>query len=207
MNNHAPFQSGRIGGLRVIDMSIISFDENDRVMMFIDLRNMTKSVSKDSKYSRIDFVSLVRCLKGPRKLVAAYVFDSKGAIDATDTSKRFHDYLRYKGFRVIARDSYDLEQNTQKEVDVAMAVQMVVHAFKDNYDVAIVVSGDRDFIPAIQEVQSAGKRVEVAAFKTSVADEMERQSDVFHNLDSEPILSLMNPAEMTETTETVQEAI
>lgn len=176
-------------------MSIISFDEEDRVMMFIDLRNLTKSVSKDSRYSRIDFVSLARCLKGPRKLVAAYIFDSKGALDATDNSRRFHDYLRYKGFRVIARDSFDLEQNVQKEVDVALAVQMVVHAFKDNYDVAIVVSGDRDFIPAIQEVQSAGKRVEVAAFRASVSDEMERQSDVFHDLDTEPILSLNNPVE------------
>ena len=173
-------------------MSIISFDEKDRVMMFIDLRNITKSVSADSKYSKVDFVSLARCLKGPRKLVAAYIFDSKGAIEATDNSKRFHDYLRYKGFRVIARDSYDPDQNVQKEVDVAMAVQMVVHAFKDNYDVAIVVSGDRDFIPAIQEVQAAGKRVEVAAFKTSKSDEMERQADVFHNLDSEPVLSMMN---------------
>jgi len=186
-------------------MSIISFDENDRVMMFIDLRNMTKSVSKDAKYSRIDFVSLARCLKGPRKLVAAYIFDSKGVAESTDSSKRFHDYLRYKGFRVIARDSYDIEHQVQKEVDVAMAVQMVVHAFKDNYDVAIVVSGDRDFIPAIQEVQSAGKRVEVAAFKSSVADEMERQSDVFHNLDAEPVLSMMNPEEFT--IDTITEAI
>lgn len=176
-------------------MSIISFDEKDRVMIFIDLRNVVKSVSKDAWYSKVDFVSLTRRLKGPRKLVAAYVFDSKGAIDSTDTSKRFHDYLRYKGFRVVARDSYDLAQNVQKEVDVAMAVQMVAHALKNNYDVAIVVSGDRDFIPAIQEVQAAGKRVEVAAFRDSLSDEMERQADLFHCLDSEPILSMRSPAE------------
>ncbi len=161
-------------------------------MIFIDLRNIVKSVSADSKYSKVDYVSLVRCLKGPRKLIAAYVFDSKGAIDATDKSKRFHDYLRYKGFRVIARDSYDPDQNVQKEVDVAMAVQMVTHAYKNNYDVAVVVSGDRDFIPAIQEVQAAGKRVEVAAFSTSKSEEMERQCDFYHNLDKEPVLSLMN---------------
>jgi uncharacterized LabA/DUF88 family protein len=165
-------------------------------MIFIDLRNIIKSVSADSKYSKVDYVSLVRCLKGPRKLIAAYVFDSKGAIDATDKSKRFHDYLRYKGFRVIARDSYDPDHNVQKEVDVAMAVQMVTHAYKNNYDVAVVVSGDRDFIPAIQEVQAAGKRVEVAAFSNSKSDEMERQCDVYHNLDKEPILSLMNISEV-----------
>ena len=177
-------------------MSIISYDANDRIMIFIDLRNIIKSVSADSKYSKVDYVSLVRCLKGPRKLIAAYVFDSKGAIDATDKSKRFHDYLRYKGFRVIARDSYDPDHNVQKEVDVAIAVQMVTHAYKNNYDVAVVVSGDRDFIPAIQEVQAAGKRVEVAAFSNSKSDEMERQCDVYHNLDKEPILSLMNISEV-----------
>lgn len=174
-------------------MSIITFDKNDRVMIFIDLMNMKKSVTKDSAHTELDYIALSRYLKGPRKLVGAYVFDSKNIVDSEDKTKRFHDKLRYNGFRVIARDSYDTEAKIQKEVDVSMAVQMVVHALKDNYDVAIVVSGDRDFIPAIQEIQSAGKRVEVAAFSTSCAKEMIRQTDSFVSLDELPLLMMANP--------------
>jgi uncharacterized LabA/DUF88 family protein len=180
-------------------MSIITFDKNDRVMIFVDLMNMKKSVTKDSSYTDLDYIALARILKGPRKLVGAYVFDSKNIVDSEDRTKRFHDMLRYNGFRVIARDSYDSEAKIQKEVDVAMAVQMVVHAMRDNYDVAVVVSGDRDFIPAIQEIQAAGKRVEVAAFTTSSAKEMVRQSDKFIALDEFPLLMMSNPVERSET--------
>jgi len=180
-------------------MSIITFDKNDRVMISVDLMNMKKSVTKDSSYTDLDYIALARILKGPRKLVGAYVFDSKNIVDSEDRTKRFHDMLRYNGFRVIARDSYDSEAKIQKEVDVAMAVQMVVHAMRDNYDVAVVVSGDRDFIPAIQEIQAAGKRVEVAAFTTSSAKEMVRQSDKFIALDEFPLLMMSNPVERSET--------
>ena len=176
-------------------MTIITFDKDDRVMVFIDLMNMKKSVTKDSAYTELDYIALARYLKGPRKLVGAYVFDSKNIVDSEDKTKRFHDMLRYNGFRVIARDSYDTEAKIQKEVDVAMAVQMVVHALRDNYDVAVVVSGDRDFIPAIQEVQAAGKRVEVAAFNSSCANEMIRQTDKFMPLDELPLLMMSNPQE------------
>ena len=176
-------------------MSIISTDRDDRVMIFIDLMNMKKSVTQDSMYSMLDYIALGNYLKGSRKLMGAYIFDSKNIVDSQDRTKRLHDMLRYNGFRVIARDSYDTQEKKQKEVDVAMAVQMVVHALKDNYDVAVVVSGDRDFIPAIQEVQSAGKRVEVAAFSKSCADEMIRQTDRFVPLDELPLLMMFNPSE------------
>ena len=173
-------------------MTLSMYDRQDRVMVFIDLRNMTKSVKMDSQFSRLDFEFLVNYLLFGRKLLAAYIFDSKGVLETDDRSRAFHDLLRYKGFRVIARDSFDVEKDEQKEVDVAMACQIVVHALRDNYDTAIVVSGDRDFIPAIQEVQAAGKKVEVAAFSKHMAKEMRRAADKYYELDDVPLLSLSN---------------
>ena len=182
-------------------MPIITYDKDDRVMLFIDLRNMTKTVKMEASFTKIDFYSLAKMLRGTRKMVGAYIFDSLGVMDSESGTKRFHDYLRYLGFRVIARDSYDVENNEQKEVDVAMACKMVVHALNDHYDVAIVVSGDRDFIPAIQEVQAAGKRVEVAAFERSVSQEMVRIADMYHHLETLPLLSMQNPKNEADTAE------
>ena len=71
-----------------------------------------------------------------------------------------------------------------------MACEMVAHAYKNNYDVAIVVSGDRDFVPAIQHIQSAGKRVEVAAYSDAFSNEMLKMCDVYHKLDSLPLLRI-----------------
>lgn len=45
----------------------------------------------------------------------------------------------------------------EKGVDVAMAVDMVRHA--PEYDLAIIISGDADFVPAIQAVKDSLRRV------------------------------------------------
>ena len=170
-------------------MPLLTDNEYDRVMFFIDFSNISKS-SNLNPFFKVDLYRLVLDLVGHRRLMGAYVFDSRAPYGVEDSRHRLHERLRYLGFRVIARESYDPEKHEQKEVDVAMACEMVVHALRDNYDVAIVVSGDRDFVPAIQHVQNAGKRVEVAAFETAFSNEMKRACDTYHILDDLPILSV-----------------
>jgi uncharacterized LabA/DUF88 family protein len=48
---------------------------------------------------------------------------------------------------------------------------MITHSFKNNYDVAVLVAGDTDYVGALQAVKDNGKNVEVALFgkeRTSV---------------------------------------
>jgi len=178
-------------------MALVSGRRDDKVMMFIDIRNILESaqtLTGPNSPVGLDLYLMARTLAGSRELVAAYVFDSRMPFGADDTSQRLHDRLSYLGFRVIAREAYDLVRKEQKEVDVAMACEMVVHALRDHYDTAIVVSGDRDFIPAIQQVQMAGKRVEVAAFRNAVGSAMMKAGDAFYELDGMPVLSMSNPA-------------
>ncbi len=169
-------------------MSLLTNSPSDRVMAFIDIANVRTNELAPGHY--LDLYSLCHELTGDRKLVAAYVFDAR----PDDVSAKAHDdlytRLRMIGFRVIARNSYITASQEQKEVDVAMACEMVVQAMRDNYDVALVVSGDRDFVPAIQHVQSVGKRVEVAAFKNSFSYEMKKMCDYYYELDSYPLFTI-----------------
>jgi uncharacterized LabA/DUF88 family protein len=55
--------------------------------------------------------------------------------------------------------------------------------FKDAYDVAVVVSGDGDFVPAIEAVMALGERVEVAAFRGSKSANIHKNCDQFYFLD------------------------
>ena len=177
-------------------MALLSENSNDRVMIFVDLQNIIRSVETiGTMRLNFDFYAMAMYLTGPRNLVGAYVFDTRMPFGVEDRPRRFHDKLRYLGFRVIAREAYDENRKEQKEVDVALACELVAHAFKDNYDVAILVSGDRDFIPAIQHVQSSGKRVEVAAFANSVSEEMRRSVDRFHELEKMPLLQMSSTTE------------
>ena len=46
-----------------------------------------------------------------------------------------------------------------KGVDIALTKDMLVHAFQNNYDIAVLVAGDGDYVPVIEEVKRQGKRV------------------------------------------------
>ena len=61
----------------------------------------------------------------------------------------------------------------EKCVDVALATSLVYYATVPHaYDVAIVVIGDRDYTPALQQVRRLGKRVAVASIKGCCAREL-----------------------------------
>lgn len=53
---------------------------------------------------------------------------------------------------------------TEKAVDVKLATDLIT--LKDIYDIAAIVSGDQDYVPAVQVIKDSGKRVVNVAFET-----------------------------------------
>jgi uncharacterized LabA/DUF88 family protein len=51
----------------------------------------------------------------------------------------------------------------QKAVDTLLAVEMVSGAYNKRFDVALLIAGDADFVPIVNEVRRAGPHVVVAA--------------------------------------------
>jgi uncharacterized LabA/DUF88 family protein len=70
----------------------------------------------------------------------------------------------------------------QKGVDTLLAVDMLVGAFSSLFDIAILVGGDADFVPVVEEVKRRGVMVMLAASGASVADELRRACDRFLDL-------------------------
>lgn len=56
-------------------------------------------------------------------------------------------------------DRYGQRYHVEKETDVNLAVDMVVGAYEERFDVAMLVAGDTDYVRAIRAVQARGKRV------------------------------------------------
>lgn len=180
----------------VLQMTLFTERSYNRVMVFIDYRNVYESMQFMEDYSRLDLYRLTQILVGNRDLMGAYVFDARPMYtDRNDENIIMQNKLREQGFRVIARESmvYRDGKVVQKEVDVSLACEMLEHALMDHFDVAIVVSGDRDFVPAIQKVQSAGKRVEVAAFGDVYNEECKRAADMYYLLNDIPFMSMSSP--------------
>jgi hypothetical protein len=53
----------------------------------------------------------------------------------------------------------------EKGIDVLLAIDMVVGAIRDDYDVAVLVSEDTDLLPAVEAVFERGKEVEAASWR------------------------------------------
>ena len=53
----------------------------------------------------------------------------------------------------------------EKETDINLATHMVSKAFQNAFDVAILISGDTDYIKVIETLHSIGKVVVIAHFK------------------------------------------
>ncbi len=54
---------------------------------------------------------------------------------------------------------------------------MITKAFKNQYDVAILVSGDADFVQVVQEVKDQAKHVELAVFPSQRCYHLKQCSD------------------------------
>jgi uncharacterized LabA/DUF88 family protein len=79
--------------------------------------------------------------------------------------------INFKGRRLHKedRDPSDSFVPEEKCVDVGLSVSMVYYATINAYDIAIVVIGDQDYVPALQFIRKLGKRVMIASVHGSCA--------------------------------------
>ena len=95
----------------------------------------------------------------PMEIVRASVFTSYKK--TTDPNS-----FRVKMYNEMANANYDLHMlesvgnGPEKCVDISLAVEMLHYATVPNaYDVAILLSGDKDFIPALVRTRQKGRKV------------------------------------------------
>ncbi|MFH0913879.1 MAG: NYN domain-containing protein [Chloroflexota bacterium] len=148
-------------------------DRNERVMVFIDGSNLYHSLKNYFKRTDIDIGKFCNKLLERRRLIRIYYYNAR--VGLKEEPERYRDQQKF--FNSVAAIPYTelrlgrLVYNNwpssppyEKGVDVQLAVDMLTHAFKNNYDVAILVAGDNDYVGAIQAVKDNGKHVEVALF-------------------------------------------
>lgn len=143
----------------------------DKVAIFIDGSNLYHGLKNEAGNTRLDFQKFIDWLLDGRKLVRTYYYNAP--VNATDPKAReqqkFFAALRLLPYFDVRLGRLEPRGNThvEKGVDVAIAVDMVSMAFKNHYDVAVLVSSDGDFSIAVAAVKDSGKHVEVACFPKS----------------------------------------
>jgi len=79
----------------------------------------------------------------------------------------------------------------EKGVDVLMAVDLLIGAYEDKYDTAILVSSDTDLIPAIEKVRQKGKKIEYIGFSHKPSYALIANSDIRRLLIKEELLKFL----------------
>ena len=84
-----------------------------------------------------------------------------------------------------------LVKYTDKGTDVHIAIDLLLHAFDNQYDTAILISEDGDFVSAVQEVKRLKKKVENVFFRKRHLAEV---ADNFILLDA-PLINSLRPGQ------------
>ncbi len=71
------------------------------------------------------------------------------------------------------------KERGSKAVDIALARDLLSHAYRDSFDVAILVAGDADYLPLVDEVKRTGKRAVVAFFGDATSEALRTEADSF----------------------------
>jgi len=144
------------------------FMTKERVAIFIDGSNLYYSL-RDLKIKKVDFKKMLNSLIENKLLISTFYYNAslnRGIDEAKYwEQQKFFDVLRkIPDFKVILCRLRKHKKDGKiffdvKGDDVHLAVDLVSGAYENLYDTAIILSGDEDFVPAIQKAQKLGKKV------------------------------------------------
>lgn len=158
-------------------------------MVFIDGSNLYHCCKTQFRRNDVDFLKLADVLKHDRYLVRTYYYSA--VVRQEDGDERYRkQQMFFENLRALPYFDLRLgrlekrgDSVVEKGVDVQIATDMLLLAHRNVFDTAILVSGDADYVPAVEGVKSIGKHVEVANLSAGRSSHLRQAADRFVSLD------------------------
>lgn len=161
-------------------MTVIKHKEQ-RVGVFIDTQNLYHSARNLYK-ARVNFGAVLKDAVAGRKLVraVAYVITTEAGDE-----KNFFEALSKLGIETKTKDLQIFSGGSKKaDWDVGLAVDAI--KMSPRLDSVVIVSGDGDFVPLVEYLQTIGVQVEVVSFGQSTSGKLREAVDDFVDLSENP---------------------
>lgn len=154
---------------------------NNRVAIFIDNGYLSK-VLNDGK--KIDFVKFSEVVCDGKERLKTYFYDCKPYVSEPPTNDEKTKVSQYNKFasKVERLPRFQMRYGKlrknhdgsfeQKRVDILLAVERVRLSWSGQIGHAVIVSGDSDFVPAIEAAKDAGVITKLYYSRRSVHDEL-----------------------------------
>jgi uncharacterized LabA/DUF88 family protein len=142
-------------------------------MVFIDGSNLYHSLKEVFHRTDLDIGKLCQKLIEKKRLIRCYYYNAEVGVkqepDRYYRQQAFLDSVQatpYTELRLgrLVYNNWPATPPYEKGIDIMLTTDLLTHSFKRNYDVAILVAGDTDYVGAIQAVKNNGQNVEVALF-------------------------------------------
>jgi uncharacterized LabA/DUF88 family protein len=167
-------------------MTVIKHKEQ-RVGVFIDTQNLYHS-ARNLYQARVNFGAVLKDAVAGRKLVraVAYVITTEAGDE-----KNFFEALSKLGIETKTKDLQIFAGGAKKaDWDVGLAVDAI--KMSPRLDSVVIVSGDGDFVPLVEYLQTNGVQVEVVSFGKSTSGKLREAVDDFVDLSLDPEKYLMH---------------
>ena len=148
-----------------------------KVSIFIDGANLY-FMHRDNLKWQLDYAKFRDFLGGFGDVVDCIFYTGAGAPPDVRQAK-FLDFLSYNGFSIEQKTIKDIMQEDGSRVQKAnLDIELVMDMFNqiENYDLAILVSGDGDFERPLDLLRARGKQFKVISTPGTVASELRRKA-------------------------------
>jgi uncharacterized LabA/DUF88 family protein len=144
------------------------------VAVFVDVANLYYSARGQDV--DVDYVALLKAATKGRDLIRAYAYS--GLDPENENQRKFIDFLNKNGYKVLTKD---IRKFGDGRVKANLDIELVVDLFRlaDRMDIAVIISGDGDFAPAIRALQDKGVRCEVISFRPNTSSDLIAVADEF----------------------------
>ena len=155
------------------------------VKIFFDGQNFYRALLRYDESLRVDYdrlaVWITQAVGGPAGVFCGAYYYVGVSPDAPPLVEGFLKGLELRPGYFVRREprvrrsgrcpgcGNDYEYTTEKRVDTRLVAELIQYAANGAFDAAVLVSGDDDFVPAVEAVNALGKRVWVATWS---ADEL-----------------------------------
>jgi uncharacterized LabA/DUF88 family protein len=151
-----------------------------KICIFFDGQNFYRSLQRFDENLRVDYdrlaVWITQAVGGQSAMFGGAYYYVGVSSDAPHVVEGFLKGLELRPGYFVRREprvrrsgrcpqcGEEYEYTTEKRVDTRLVADLIHHAANDNFDAAVLVSGDDDFVPAVEAVNSLGKQVWVATW-------------------------------------------
>jgi hypothetical protein len=151
-----------------------------KICIFFDGQNFYRSLQRYDDTLRVDYDRLAtwitHAVGGPTAMFGGAYYYVGVSSDAPVVVEGFLKGLELRPGYFVKRDrrvrrsarcpacGVENEYTTEKRVDTRLVAELIHYAANNAYDAAVLVSGDDDFVPAVEAVAALGKQVWVATW-------------------------------------------